>query len=168
MPRAEHAEPYDDRVRAPRPETQAKAAMATQSEKVFGVKLEAHSKDDIALVFDNERKGDVDSLFTAKGLHLLMERKARIPSYDAACDVMAQVKKTAHWYKRLGMNVEKDGTPCDVKSVVFAEAMAPEAQAVLLDEGIYVLRPADMQVYAPRAHRHPRTELTAATCAHNA
>lgn len=129
----------------------AKKAVEQQSLRVFGVQLTAVG-DDI-LVKDGPRMlGDVDSLFTGEGLHVLLERKQRHD--DSSPDaVIAQMKATRDAYRLKCMHVVDSSAGKEskiavvVKSMLFAEAIDDAAIQCLLKGGINVLTLENMRIY---------------------
>jgi len=128
----------------------AERAVEAASVGVFGVRLKADPRHNILLRRTNASKGDVDSLFTGAGLHVLLERKRRLESAKDAEEAITQLRKTLAAYQILDFHVVR-GVPCRVESMVFAEALGAAAEATLLAAGIYVLRAEDLRVLSPPA-----------------
>lgn len=95
-----------------------------------------------------EEKGVVDSLFKGDGVHVLMERKTRIPNTKYVSFIEKQAQRTAQAYKDLEYHKE-DGKTCKVKSVIFAESIAEAAIEHFVAKGFYVLCGADMRLLKP-------------------
>lgn len=101
--------------------------------------LTPHTRRDQLLKDETKRQlGDMDSLFTGDGLHVLMERKTRITSAGHALQVAGQMMSTADAYKAQGKHVVA-GKECRVVSMVFADFIDSAAQNKFLEQGIYVL-----------------------------